>query len=260
MKVVLLGCGGSDGVPRIGGPDGAGDWGDCDPSNPRNRRTRSSLYVADDDGHGILIDTAPDLWGQLLDNRISRVDSVIYTHDHADHSHGINELRRLGAILGKRPDIYADPQTLANLRGRFDYAFEQKPGSLYSAIAQAHQVSGLFRLSNGRSVVSFFQSHGGSAYTLGVRIGDVAYSTDAVALDEAAFDALDGVRLWFVDCVRYRPHPTHSHFEQTLGWIERVRPEHAVLIHMNHDLDYETLRRECPPGVEPGYDGMTFDV
>lgn len=259
MRVTLLGCGGSDGVPRIGGPDGAGDWGACDPADPKNRRTRTSLYIRDGD-LGILIDTSPDLREQMLCNRINKVDAVIYTHDHADHSHGVNELRRLGNLAGKRPDIYADAATLAALRQRFAYAFDPEPDGPYEPIVVPHEVHGAFELPNGRTVVPFGQDHGFGARTLGLRLGDVAYSTDVVGLDEATFDGLAGVLVWFVDCVRYAPHPTHSHFDRTLDWIERVGPERAILIHMNEDLDYATLLQQCPPGVEPGYDGMTLDA
>lgn len=260
MLVTLLGCGGSDGVPRIGGADGAGDWGACDPANPKNRRTRTSLHIQDDDGHGILIDTSPDLRAQMLANRICRVDSVIYTHDHADHSHGVHELRRIGNVAGHTPDVYADPATLAALRQRFAYAFDPAPGSPYQPIVAPRAVEGPFELANGRKIIPFAQSHGFGAETLGLRIGNIGYTTDAVELNDRAFECLTGIRIWFVDCVRYLPHPTHSHLEQTLAWIERVRPERAILIHMNHDLDYETLRRQCPSGVEPGYDGITVNV
>lgn len=262
MRCVLLGSGGSDGVPRIGGEDGGGDWGECDPANPRNRRTRTSLFVEDDDGLGILIDSSPDLRSQLLDNRINKVDCVIYTHDHADHSHGIHELRRLGGLSGNRPIVYGDEVTMRALAQRFAYAFNPEPESPYEPIVVPRVVNldGEFALANGRRILSYAQDHGFGAKTMGIRMGDVAYSTDVTDLPEAAFAKLENLKLWFIDCVRYTPHPTHSHFEGTLDWISRVRPDRAILIHMNQDLDYDELLARCPEGVEPGYDGLTIHV
>lgn len=258
MRVTILGCGGSDGVPMLGGPDGRGDWGLCDPADPKNRRTRASIHIAAGDV-GLVIDTAPDLRAQLLANGIGRVTHVAYTHDHADHTHGINELRRLVRFGSGRMPVYADADTLQRMRRRFGYAFEQPPGSPYAPILEAHEIDGPFRVGE-LAVMPFPQEHGFEQSTLGFRIGDFAYSTDVIGFSDDAFKVLEGIRVWIVDCVGDLPHVTHSHFAQTLSWIERLRPERAILTHMGAGLDYETTRRRCPPGVEPGYDGLAVEL
>ena len=258
MRVTILGCGGSDGVPMVGGPDGRGDWGLCDPANPRNRRSRASIHVAAGDV-GLLIDTTPDLRTQLLDTGIGRVTHVAYTHDHADHTHGLNELRRLVRPSRKRMPVYADADTLRRLRRRFDYAFEQSPSSPYEAILEAHEILGPFRAGE-VAVAPFPQHHGFEQTTLGFRIGDFAYSTDVIGFPDDSFKLLEGIRVWIVDCVGDMPHVTHAHWELTLSWIQRLKPERAILTHMGAGLDYETARRRCPPGVEPGYDGLVVEL
>jgi phosphoribosyl 1,2-cyclic phosphate phosphodiesterase len=258
MRVTILGCGGSDGVPMLGGPDGRGDWGECDPANPRNRRTRASVHLAVGDV-GLLIDTAPDLHAQLLANGIAHVTHVAYTHDHADHTHGINELRRLARLVRREMPVYAEAKTLGLMQQRFGYAFEQLPDSPYPPILEPHPIEGPFQLGN-VIVHPFEQDHGFEQTTLGFRIGDVAYSTDTIGFSANSFDILEGVRVWIVDCVGNDPHPTHANWDQALAWIERLKPERAILTHMGASLDYETTRRRCPPGVEPGYDGMVIDL
>ncbi|MCW5771973.1 MAG: MBL fold metallo-hydrolase [Rhodospirillaceae bacterium] len=254
MRVTILGCGGSDGVPTIGGADGRGDWGVCDPAEPRNRRTRAGIHIATGD-LSLLIDTSPDLRGQLLANGIGQVTHVLYTHDHADHTHGLNELRRLGFIAGGRMPIYADAGTMARLQRRFGYAFEQRPGSPYPPILDGRLIQGDFEL-GGVAIRTVVQDHGFGETTLGFRIGDFAYSTDTVGFSDEGFAALEGLAVWIVDCFGHRRHPTHAHWDQTLAWIERLKPRRAILTHMGTGMDYETIRRACPPGVEPGYDGM----
>lgn len=258
MRVTILGCGGSDGVPQIGGADGRGDWGACDPANPRNRRTRAAVHVAEGDA-SILIDTPPDLRDQLMATGVGRVSHVLYTHDHADHSHGINELRRLSRFNGRPMDVYADAVTMKRLHARFGYAFEQLPGTPYPRIAARHVIEGPFRFA-GVEVLPVVQDHGFGETTLGFRIGDFAYSTDLVELPEQAPDVFAGLDLWIVDCFRDAPHPTHAHWEKTLAWIERLRPRRAVLTHMGTEMDYDSVLARCPAGVEPGYDGMTIDL
>ena len=258
MRVTILGCGGSDGVPMLGGPNGRGDWGACEPKNPRNRRTRASIHVADGDV-GLLIDTSPDLRGQLLANGIARVTHVAYTHDHADHTHGVNELRRLARLAKRRMPVYAEADTLRRMRKRFGYAFETPDGSPYPPILEAHEVSGPFRTGD-LAVTPFRQEHGFGQTTLGFRIGDFAYSTDTIGFSEDAFKTLAGVRVWIVDCFGDAPHPTHANWTLTLSWIERLRPARAILTHMGAGLDYESTRRRCPTGVEPGYDGMIIEL
>ena len=254
MKATLLGCGASWGVPAIGP-----DWGRCDPADPRNRRRRGSLLV-ECRGRALLIDTSPDLREQLLAAGTSRLDAVLLTHAHADHLHGIDDIRIVNKLIGKPLPLYASAETLAETERRFGYALQPAvPGKpLYRPALAPHPVAGAFAAA-GMPVVPFAQSHGYST-TLGFRIGPLAYSTDVVELAEDAFGVLAGIDLWFVDCLRREAHPTHSHLAKTLGWISRVRPRRAVLIHMDQSLDYRELCAELPPGVEPGYDGLAAEL
>ena len=254
MKVTILGCGASWGVPAIGP-----DWGRCDPADPRNRRRRGSLLV-ETGGRAILIDTSPDLREQLLDAGISRLDAVLLTHAHADHLHGIDDLRMISQLAGHAIPFYASGPALAEAERRFGYAFRpvdpEKP--VYRPALAAQEIDGPFT-AVGIPVVPFTQSHGFSN-TLGFRIGPVAYSTDVVDLDDDAFAALAGVELWVVDCLRREPHPTHANLAKALGWIERLKPRRAVLTHMDQSLDYRELSAELPDGVEPGRDGLVVEL
>lgn len=252
MRLTILGCGTSGGVPRIGN-----DWGDCDPDEPRNRRRRASVAVETAETR-VIVDTSPDFRDQCLDAGIEHLDGVIYTHDHADHCHGIDDLRFLAYAMRKRIDVYSDRGTLDRLRARFGYCFDTPDGSLYPPIVRAHAVDGPFTIGD-MDVVPFIQNHG-DMDTLGLRFGPIAYSTDVVALDEAAFAALDGVQVWVVDALRYEYHPTHANLDTTLEWIERVKPKRAVLTHMNFELDYRTMLETLPNSVEPAYDGMVIDA
>ncbi len=256
MRITLLGCGPSWGVPRIGG-----DWGACDPANPRNRRRRVSLLV-EENGARLLVDTSPDLREQLLDADVRGLDAVLFTHAHADHLHGIDDLRSVNRLIGKPLPIYADAGTLEEIRERFGYVFTpvrpEAKAAFYKPVLEPVTITGPFTVA-GIAVTPFAQDHGFSA-TLGFRFGRFAYSTDVIRLDAAAFAALEGVETWIVDCIRRAPHVTHSHLEQTLDWIARVRPRRAILTHMDESLDYETLSRALPAGVEPGYDGLSFEV
>ena len=254
MRVTVLGCGASTGVPAIGP-----NWGQCDPTDPRNHRRRVSLLV-ETGNIAILIDTSPDLREQLIDARVRRLDAVLMTHAHADHLHGIDDLRQLNRIMKAVIPLWAEAHTMAQIRRRFGYALEPppEPGQFYRPTLEAHEITGPFTV-RGVPIVPFTQNHGFST-TLGFRIGAMAYSTDVTELDEAAFATIAGVELWIVDCMRRAPHPTHSHLAKTLGWIERVRPRRAVLTHMDQSLDYCTLAAELPDGVEPGQDGLVIDL
>jgi phosphoribosyl 1,2-cyclic phosphate phosphodiesterase len=254
MKVTILGCGPSTGVPVIGG-----DWGRCDPADRRNRRRRVSVLV-EDGPVVILLDTSPDLREQLLDAVVKRLDAVVLTHAHADHLHGIDDLRSVNRLMRSPIPLYADAQTLAEVDRRFGYVFKpvEEPGRYYKPTLVPHEVVGPFAI-RGISVVPFAQDHGFST-TLGIRIGPFGYSTDVTELDEAAFAALEGIDLWIVDCLRREPHPTHSHLGKTLSWIARVKPRRAVLTHMDQSLDYREVAAELPPGVEPGYDGLVIEL
>lgn len=254
MRVTVLGCGASTGVPVIGP-----NWGLCDPADPRNRRRRVSVLI--EVGEVLmLIDTSPDLREQLIDARVNRLDAVLMTHAHADHLHGIDDIRQLNRLMKAAIPLWADAKTLKEVRRRFGYALEppSDPGHFYKPTLEPNEITGPFAI-RGVPVVPFAQDHGYST-TLGFRIGAMAYSTDVTELDEAAFAAIAGVELWIVDCMRRAPHSTHSHLEKTLGWIARVRPRRAVLTHMDHTLDYRSLAAELPDGVEPGQDGLVIEL
>jgi len=250
MRVTILGCGTSGGVPRVGNL-----WGNCDPHNPKNRRRRVSILVEEGETR-ILVDTSPDLREQLLDAGVDRFDAVLYTHDHADHTHGIDDLRAVYHITGKAIPVWSDEKTLAILRTRFDYIFESKLG--YPAICQTHTVTGPFTI-GAIAVTPFVQEHG-PITSLGYRFGKIAYSTDLNGLPPASKEIIKDLDVWIVDALRYKPHPTHPHLDMTLSWIAELKPKRAILTHMTWDMDYETLRRDLPKGVEPGFDGLVIEL
>ncbi|WP_343562545.1 MBL fold metallo-hydrolase [Kiloniella sp. b19] len=256
MKVTLLGCGGSGGVPICSGVPG-GNWGNCNPDNPKNRRRRVSILV-EGKGQTILVDTGPDLRQQLIDTDAEFIDAVLYTHDHADHTHGLDELRYMSYKAGGAIDAFMDETVRESLTQRFPYAFcsSANPESQYPAMLKDHLIDGPFMVGD-IEVIPFVQNHG-EINSMGYRFGDIAYSTDVVELDERAFETLAGVKYWIVDCLRYDPHPSHAHFDKTMEWIERVKPKKAILTHMNQQVDYDDLLSKCPEGVEPGYDGMVI--
>ena len=274
LRVTVLGSGSSGGVPRFGGADGAGEWGACDPDEPKNRRTRCSILVERSHSeHGFrhdsvtsaLVDTSPDMRAQLLAARCSRLDAVLFTHDHADQCHGIDDLRVFALQMRKRVPVYIDEATSGHLLKRFDYCFEQKPGSYYPPILEKISMPACgedFQIEGPAGPIpslAFLQYHGG-VNSLGFRFGGVAYSSDVVDLPEESFDALDGVGTWIVDALQYKPHKTHAHLDLTLEWIERVKPKRAILTNLHVNMDYQTLLRELPPGVEPAYDGMQIEI
>lgn len=260
MKLTILGCGGSGGVPMIGD-----NWGACDRENPKNRRLRASILV----NHGdttLLVDTSPDIRQQLLTAGVGELDAVLYTHTHADHIHGIDDLRPINRNVGRSLDIYASKQSLEEIGRRFAYVMEpldpRAKGHFYKPSVNAREIDGPFTIGP-LTVTPFTQGHG-FMDSLGFRFdaGDTsaAYSTDVVALGDAAFAVLEGVEVWIVDCLRLRPHVTHAHLDLALEWIERVRPRRAVLTHMNNDVDYDALAEVLPPGVEPAFDTMVIEV
>lgn len=255
MRVTILGCGGSNGVPAIGGK-----WGACDPANPKNRRRRPSVLV-EWDSRNVLIDTSPDLRDQLLDAGVARVDAVLYTHVHADHVHGIDDLRSVRRQTKRDIAVHGEAPVIDAIVRRFGYLFHDAghDDGIYRPVLTASAFDGPFEV-GGRTVVRYAQDHGICAWT-GYRLGPFAYSTDVVALGDDAFAAFAGVDVWVVDCLRIGPaHPTHAHLDRTLEWIERVRPARAVLTHMNHQTDYDTIAATLPDGVEPAYDGMVIEI
>lgn len=252
MRVRILGSGTSSGVPRIGG-----DWGDCDPAEPRNRRTRASLLV-EHDGFRVLVDTGPDMREQLLAARVSCVDAVIWTHDHADHTHGIDDLRQIFHALGHPVPGYARPRTLQVLESRFAYVFAGRGG--YPATATLSVLPDVLRFGD-LTVRVVDQPHGGIT-SAGLRFEAdgraIGYATDVSGMTDAMRAHYSGLDVWIVDALRRRPHPSHADLPTVLGWVDELRPGATALIHMDQSMDYATLRAELPAGVEPGYDGLVF--
>ncbi len=253
MKITVLGCGGSLGVPMVGNV-----WGRCDPAEPRNRRRRPAILV-EGGGVTLLVDTPPDLREALLSAGVTRIDAVLYTHGHADHLHGVDDLRALTFGHGPIP-AHLDADTRREIEHRFAYVIESvdMDRGLYRPLLRPVAIDGPFRI-GGLDIVPFVQEHG-SGHSLGFRFGGFAYSTDVVALDETAFATLDGVAVWMVDATREEPHPSHSHLANTLEWIARLKPRLAYLTHMNQTMDYRRLMATLPPGVEPAYDGLVIEI
>jgi phosphoribosyl 1,2-cyclic phosphate phosphodiesterase len=239
------------------GPDG---WADLDRDNPRNLRTRPSIIV-EGEGGTVLVDTSPDLRMQLLAAQIWDIDAIVFTHAHADHVNGIDDIRALNIQLGGPIDAYASAETIEILKSRFPYVFEPYPPGgpqFWRPCITPHGVSGDFR-AGGMEIRSFVQDHGRFP-SLGLRFGPFAYCTDVKMLPEEAFDILDGVEVWMVDALNVHPHPTHSHVTQSLEWVERIGPRRTILTHMSHRVDYARLAAMLPEGVEPGYDGMVIEI
>jgi|BEDMetMinimDraft_2_1075160.scaffolds.fasta_scaffold10131_2 phosphoribosyl 1,2-cyclic phosphate phosphodiesterase len=259
MRVIVLGCGGSAGVPLIGGPDGRGDWGVCDPAEPRNRRSRPAIVVAAG-GTQLLVDTGPDLRSQLLSCGINRIDAVLYTHAHADHVSGIDDVRILNRIVGRPLEAWGLPHTLAELSERFRYAFQisENQNFFYKPALIARPLDPPARTRIGALEVHPFRQNHGFSETLGFRIGPFAYSTDVVELDDTARAILKGVDTWLVDCFQRAPHKTHAHLDKVLRWAEELGVRRTVLTHMGTDMDWGWLCDHLPAGVEPAYDGMTI--
>jgi phosphoribosyl 1,2-cyclic phosphate phosphodiesterase len=258
LSFTILGCGSSGGVPRLGG-----DWGDCDPMEPKNRRRRCSLLVTRETHEGttrILIDTTPDMRDQLLDAGVGELDAVVYTHSHADHMHGIDDLRQVVFNIRRRLGVWADGPTQEALLSRFGYAFIQPEGSPYPPILDLHTIDGPVTITGSGGPVSLtpFRAEHGSMDALGFRIGPLAYLPDAVAIPAESWPVLDGLDCWIVDALRRKPHPTHAHLALTLEWIARAQPARAVLTNMHIDLDYDGLRAELPAHITPAFDGMTL--
>jgi len=264
-RLRILGCGSSGGVPRIGA-----NWGVCDPENPKNQRLRSSVLVErwGDDGEApdatrILIDTSPDIRQQLLSAKAGCLDAVLFTHDHADHTHGIDDLRVACYNARSRIDTYASEQTFRMLSSRFGYCFQSPEGSEYPPILNGHLISPGQKISidgaGGRLDALAIEQEHGHIRSLGFRFGSLAYSTDVSALDDAAKAALQDLDVWIVDALRYTTHPSHFSVDQALEMIEELKPKRAILTHLHVDLDYVELNAYLPDHVEPAYDGMVVE-
>ncbi|WP_158815139.1 MBL fold metallo-hydrolase [Methylocapsa sp. S129] len=265
VALTILGCGSSGGVPRV-----AQGWGDCDPNNPRNRRRRCSVLLERSGGAGssgktsVLVDTSPDLREQLLSAAVERLDGVLMTHSHADHTHGMDDLRPLVIAMRKRIDIHMDEATSRAVLQAFDYLFESPAGSLYPPLANEK------RLVNGQAVriegqggpieaLPFLLEHG-EIPALGLRFGALAYTPDLNGIPAASLPFLEGLDTWIIDGLRYKPHPTHLSVDEALAWIEKMQPRRAIITNLHTDLDYEELKRRLPEKVTPAYDGMRIDV
>lgn len=262
LRFTILGCGSSMGVPRV-----ALGWGSCDPNEPKNRRRRCALLVERSGRHGrtrVLVDCTPDMREQLLDAEVDWLDGVLFTHDHADHTHGIDDLRPLFVHKRRRVDVYLDERTSAVLRNRFAYCFATPPDSGYPPILSEHRLTpGNPVTINGQGgpieAVPVLQGHGDIA-SLGFRFGNVAYSADIKSLPGESLAAMAGLDVWIVDALRKHPHPSHFNLDEALDWIERVRPKRAILTNLHSDMDYAELRATLPKGVEPAYDRMSFEA
>jgi phosphoribosyl 1,2-cyclic phosphate phosphodiesterase len=260
LKLTILGCGTSGGVPRIGN-----NWGACDPKNSKNRRRRCSALIQREDGKSsttILIDTPPDIREQLLDARIGWLDGVLFTHDHADHSHGIDDLRMVAYNGRRRVPVYHDEKTGRSLKERFTYCFETPAESEYPPILHAHNIApgvpfAIDGAAGSIEIMPFRQMHG-SGESLGFRFGNIAYSPDVSDFPSESLSLLEGLDVWILDTLRYTTHPSHLSVEQALSWIERIKPKRAVLTHMHIDLDYEALAQSLPEAIRPAYDGMVL--
>ena len=261
-RFTILGCGASGGVPRIGR-----QWGRCDPQNPKNRRRRCALLAEQITKSGtttLLVDTPPDLREQLLMVGTDHVDGVLFTHDHADHTHGIDDLRGIAYQMKARVHCYFDPLTGDSLTSRFSYCFSQAPDSSYPPILVAHgiepgQVTSISGSGGAFEALAVPQVHG-DMDSLGFRFGNLAYSPDISDLPAASIPMLEGLDVWIVDALRREGHTSHFSVKQALAWIERLKPKRAILTHMTSDLDYEELRRELPANTEPAYDGMIIET
>ena len=258
LYFTILGCGSSGGVPRLGG-----NWGDCDPSNLKNQRSRCSLLVELKGSGGtttVLIDTSPDMRSQLLKANVGKLDGVVYTHEHADHVHGIDDLRMIFFNMRKRLNVWADNKTQDALIQKFGYTFIQAEGSPYPPILEMSTIEGKFSITGpgGEIIFNPFEVQHGTITSLGFRIDDVAYIPDISEMNDEAWDQISKTNIWILDALRRTPHQSHTHLSQSLKWIEKSGVAKGILTNMHVDMDYETLTNELPKNVEPAYDGMKF--
>jgi phosphoribosyl 1,2-cyclic phosphate phosphodiesterase len=262
LTLTILGCGSSAGVPRP-----ALGWGKCDPNNPKNRRRRCSLLAERTSEHGVtrvVIDTSPDLREQLIDANVEHIDAVFYTHEHADQSHGIDDLRSVVLHQRRRIPVYFNQSTAKDILHRFSYCFVAPPGSDYPPILSQHAIEAGESCGidgkGGEVTLSAFNLQHGNIPSLGYRIGDAAYTPDLSDIPRESWPALESLNLWIIDGLRYAPHPSHFSVNDALSWIDRFKPRRAVITNMHSDLDYEVLRQSLPENIVPAYDGMQLTV
>lgn len=257
-RFIILGSGSSGGVPRLGN-----NWGDCDPDEPRNTRTRCSMLIEQEGAGGItrvLIDTSPDMRAQLLRAGVGTLDAVVYTHAHADHVHGLDDLRMVVFNMKRRLPIWADGDTQNDLYSRFGYAFAQPASSPYPPILDMFTIDGDVTIdgAGGAMTLTPFKVGHGAIDALGFRVGDLAYLPDVAEIPDDAWRVLEGLDCWILDALRRTPHPTHSHLALALEWMERAQPRTGIITNMHIDMDYRTLEAELPDHIRPAYDGMTL--
>jgi len=257
MKITILGCGSATGTPSVGC-----GWGDLDQNNPKNSRLRPSILVENGNTR-ILVDTSPDLRRQLLNADVDRLDAVLYTHAHADHLHGIDDLRQINRSMNAAIDIYGDEATIAEISERFGYVLvplAPDAKSYFKPTLNPHTIHEGDTLTIGDVDINVFVQDHGYGKTLGFRFGPIAYSTDVVELPENAFDVLDGVDTWIVGTLIDHPHPTHAHVDKALDWMQRVGPRRGVLTHLGFSLDFDVLKNSLPDHIEPAFDGMILEA
>jgi phosphoribosyl 1,2-cyclic phosphate phosphodiesterase len=258
LRFTILGCGSSGGVPRLGG-----HWGNCDPNNVKNFRKRCSLLIQRFENNNVtnvLIDTTPDMRQQLLDAKIGKLDAVIYTHEHADHLHGLDDLRMIVINMQKRLPVFASKQTKNSILERFGYAFKTPKGSPYPPILDMNDLTETLEIQGAGGPIKFtsFDVDHGNILVRAIKVNDVLYTPDiSTVRNDTELRDLD---YWILDSLRYKPHPSHVNLEQALGLIDRYKPKKAILTNLHVDLDYLTLLNETPDNVVPAHDGLQIKL
>ncbi len=262
VTVTILGCGSSGGVPRP-----ASGWGECDPAEPRNRRRRCAILIEKRGRKGtttVLVDAGPDLREQLISAGVTSLDAVVLTHEHADHSHGIDDLRPVVLHMRRMVDVHMDGVTSAVMLQRFRYIFESLPGSSYPPIAQRREIEAgrpfVVEGDGGALQVLPIEVVHGDIAALAIKVGQLVYMPDVSGIPDAVLADLQDLDVWIIDALRHRPHPSHFSLSDALGWIMRMKPRQAVLTNLHTDLDYATLASSVPEGVHVAHDGMTITL